>query len=143
MGIAFSANLITLYLFYEGLTLITYPLVTHHGDEEARRGGRLYLGILLGTSIVFLLPAIAVTWAVAGTLEFTRGGILGGGLSNAAIGGLLALYMFGIGKAALMPFHRWLPAAKNSVIFPTAWAAICSAAPATDSGVSSAAANTT
>ena len=132
MGIAFSANLLTLYLFYEGLTLITYPLVTHHGDEEARRGGRLYLGVLLGTSFLFLLPAIAVTWAVAGTLEFTRGGILGRGLSNSAIGGLLALYMFGIGKAALMPFHRWLPAA---MVAPTPVSALLHAVAVVKAGV--------
>ena len=132
MGIAFSANLLTLYLFYEGLTLITYPLVTHHGDEEARRGGRLYLGVLLGTSFLFLLPAIAVTWAVAGTLEFTRGGILGSGLSNAAIGALLALYMFGIGKAALMPFHRWLPAA---MVAPTPVSALLHAVAVVKAGV--------
>ncbi len=132
MGIAFSANLLTLYLFYEGLTLITYPLVTHYGDEEARRGGRTYLGVLLGTSIVFLLPAIAVTWAVAGTLEFTPGGILGRGLSNSAIGGLLALYMFGIGKAALMPFHRWLPAA---MVAPTPASALLHAVAVVKAGV--------
>ena len=132
IGIAFSANLITLYLFYEGLTLITYPLVTHHGDEEARRGGRLYLGVLLGTSIVFLLPAIALTWAAAGTLEFTPGGILQHGLSNAAIGGLLALYMFGIGKAALMPFHRWLPAA---MVAPTPVSALLHAVAVVKAGV--------
>jgi multicomponent Na+:H+ antiporter subunit D len=132
IGIAFSANLLTLYLFYEGLTLITYPLVTHHGDEDARRGGRLYLGMLLGTSIVFLLPAIAITWAAAGTLEFTRGGILGNGLSNAAIGGLLALYMFGIGKAALMPFHRWLPAA---MVAPTPVSALLHAVAVVKAGV--------
>ena len=132
MGIAFSANLLTLYLFYEALTLITYPLVTHHGDAEARRGGRLYLVVLLGTSIVFLLPAIAFTWATAGTLEFTHGGILGPGLSNAAIGALLALYMFGIGKAALMPFHRWLPAA---MVAPTPVSALLHAVAVVKAGV--------
>ncbi|MBE0624161.1 MAG: monovalent cation/H+ antiporter subunit D family protein [Burkholderiales bacterium] len=132
MGIAFSANLLTLYLFYEALTLITYPLVTHHGDDEARRGGRLYLGYLLTTSIVFLLPAIVLTWAAAGTLEFTAGGILGSGLSNAGIGGLLALYMFGIGKAALMPFHRWLPAA---MVAPTPVSALLHAVAVVKAGV--------
>ena len=132
MGVAFSANLLTLYLFYEALTLITYPLVTHHGDEEARRGGRLYLGYLLATSIVFLLPAIVLTWAVAGTLDFTSGGILGRGLSNAGIGGLLALYMFGIGKAALMPFHRWLPAA---MVAPTPVSALLHAVAVVKAGV--------
>jgi multicomponent Na+:H+ antiporter subunit D len=132
MGVAFSANLLTLFIFYEGLTLITYPLVTHHGDDEARRGGRVYLGVLLGTSVVFLLPAIVITWSVAGTLEFTPGGILKSGMSNAAIGGLLALYMFGIGKAALMPFHRWLPAA---MVAPTPVSALLHAVAVVKAGV--------
>ena len=60
MGIAFAANVFTLFVFYEMLTLVTYPLVTHHGTEEARRAGRIYLGLLLGTSIMFLLPALVV-----------------------------------------------------------------------------------
>lgn len=132
MGVAFSANLLTLYLFYEGLTLITYPLVTHHGDDEARRGGRVYLSLLLGTSILFLLPAIVITWVEAGTLNFTAGGILGKGMSNAAIGGLLALYIFGIGKAALMPFHRWLPSA---MVAPTPVSALLHAVAVVKAGV--------
>ncbi|MBA3777274.1 MAG: monovalent cation/H+ antiporter subunit D family protein [Betaproteobacteria bacterium] len=111
IGVAFAGNLLTLLIFYEALTLVTYPLVTHHGDQEAKRGGRTYLGILLLTSTVFLLPAIVATWMVAGTLDFTPGGILGDRLSAGAATALLALYVFGIGKAALMPFHRWLPAA--------------------------------
>ena len=133
IGIAFSANLLTLFLFYEMLTLVTWPLVTHHGDGEAREGGRTYLGFLLGTSIVLLLPAIIVTWAFAGTLEFAPGGILrNAGLSNAAVGGLLALYMFGIGKAALMPFHRWLPAA---MVAPTPVSALLHAVAVVKAGV--------
>ena len=111
IGVAFSANLLTLFIFYEALTLVTYPLVTHHGGEEARKGGRTYLGILLLTSTVFLFPAIVGTWVLAGTLDFVPGGILAGKLSPGAATVLLVLFMFGIGKAALMPFHRWLPAA--------------------------------
>jgi multicomponent Na+:H+ antiporter subunit D len=111
IGVALSANLLTLYLFYEALTFVTWPLVTHHGGAEARRGGRTYLALLLATSMLFLLPAIAITWSVAGTLDFAPGGILGGRIEGAAAAGLAALYAFGIGKAALMPLHRWLPAA--------------------------------
>ena len=111
MGIAFAANLFTLFVFYELLTLITYPLVTHDGTDKARAGGRVYLGLLMGTSIVFLLPALVFIWHVAGTTDFVAGGILSGKLGHAGLAGLLALCMFGIGKAALMPFHRWLPAA--------------------------------
>ncbi|MCH7887807.1 MAG: monovalent cation/H+ antiporter subunit D family protein [Proteobacteria bacterium] len=111
VGIAFAANLLTLFVFYEALTIATYPLVAHHGTEEARAGGRTYLGILLGTSIGFFLLAVIVTWNVAGTLEFSPGGILAGKAPPWLVGVLLALYVFGIGKAAVMPFHRWLPAA--------------------------------
>jgi multicomponent Na+:H+ antiporter subunit D len=111
VGIAFAANAFTLFIYYEMLTLVTYPLVTHHGTAEARRGGRVYLALLLGTSIVFLLPALVFTWHAAGTTEFRPGGILPAHLSQGTTMALLALYMFGIGKAALMPFHGWLPAA--------------------------------
>ncbi len=111
IGIAFAGNLLTLFLFYEMLTLVTYPLVTHHGTDEARRAGRVYLGLLIGTSVVFFLPALIITSLLAGTLDFRPGGILGGRVGPAGAGLLLALFMFGIGKAALMPFHRWLPTA--------------------------------
>jgi multicomponent Na+:H+ antiporter subunit D len=132
MGIAFAANMFTLFVFYELLTLITYPLVTHHGTDESRRGGRLYLGLLLGTSLLFLLPAIAITWFVAGTTDFEPGGILAGKLAPLGLGGLLALYMFGIGKAALMPFHRWLPAA---MVAPTPVSALLHAVAVVKAGV--------
>ncbi len=108
MGIAFAGNMLTLFVFYEALTLSTYPLVTHKGTDDARRGGRVYIGILIGTSIGFLLIATIWTWVTAGTLDFTPGGILAGKIEGTPLILLLALYMFGIGKAALIPFHRWL-----------------------------------
>ncbi|MCB1933910.1 MAG: monovalent cation/H+ antiporter subunit D family protein [Candidatus Accumulibacter sp.] len=132
IGIAFAANMFTLFVFYELLTLITYPLVTHHGTHQARAGGRTYLGVLIGTSMLFLLPALVFTWHVAGTTEFTPGGILGDRLSGFALAGLLALYMFGIGKAALMPFHRWLPAA---MVAPTPVSALLHAVAVVKAGV--------
>jgi multicomponent Na+:H+ antiporter subunit D len=132
MGIAFAGNLFTLFVFYELLTLITYPLVTHHGTDEARRGGRAYLGILMGTSIVLLLPALVFVWHVAGTTDFAAGGILAGKLGPAALAGLLALCMFGIGKAALMPVHRWLPAA---MVAPTPVSALLHAVAVVKAGV--------
>jgi multicomponent Na+:H+ antiporter subunit D len=132
MGIAFAGNFFTLFVFYELLTLITYPLVTHHGTDQARRGGRVYLGLLMGTSIVFLLPALVFIWHVAGTTDFTAGGILAGKLGHAELAGLLALCMFGIGKAALMPFHRWLPAA---MVAPTPVSALLHAVAVVKAGV--------
>ncbi len=131
MGIALAGNAFTLFLFYEMLTLVTYPLVTHHGTEKARLAGRVYLGLLVGTSVLFLLPAIVFTWQVAGTTDFRPGGILEG-LAPAAMVGLLALYAFGIGKAALMPVHRWLPAA---MVAPTPVSALLHAVAVVKAGV--------
>lgn len=110
-GIALADNLFTLFIFYEVLTLCTYPLVTHRGTEDARRGGRVYLGLLLTTSIAFFLVAMVWTWQLAGSLEFVAGGLLNGRIAGGTALALLALFLFGIGKAALMPFHRWLPRA--------------------------------
>lgn len=132
MGIAFAANMFTLFVFYEVLTLSTYPLVTHAGTEEAKRAGRVYLGLLLGTSFAFLLTAMLWTWLLAGTLDFTPGGILTGLASPTVIGVLFALYVFGIGKAALMPFHRWLPAA---MVAPTPVSALLHAVAVVKAGV--------
>ena len=132
MGIAFAGNVLTLFVFYELMTLVTYPLVTHHGTEEARRGGRTYLAVLLGTSIVLLLPAVVWTYLAAGSLDFRPGGLLAGRLEAPAAAVLLALYMFGIGKAALMPFHRWLPAA---MVAPTPVSALLHAVAVVKAGV--------
>ncbi len=131
-GIAFAGNLLTLFLFYEALTLATYPLVTHKGNDEAKAGGRVYLGVLLGTSIGILLVAIVATWSIAGTITFRDGGILAGKASPFAASVLFALYMFGIGKAALMPFHRWLPAA---MVAPTPVSALLHAVAVVKAGV--------
>ncbi|MCG8593374.1 MAG: monovalent cation/H+ antiporter subunit D family protein [Kiloniellales bacterium] len=132
MGVAFAGNMLTLFIFYEALTLSTYPLVIHKGNEAARAGGRVYLGILLATSIGLLLLGILATWNVAGTLDFVPGGILEGKVSEPVVGLLLFLYMFGIGKAALMPIHRWLPSA---MVAPTPVSALLHAVAVVKAGV--------
>ena len=132
MGIAFAGNLFTLFLCYEILTLATYPLVSHKGDEKTVRSARIYLGILLTTSIGLLLPAIIWTYAAAGTGDFVLGGILAGKVEGPAVGLLLALYVFGIGKAAVMPVHRWLPAA---MVAPTPVSALLHAVAVVKAGV--------
>jgi len=132
MGVAFSANLLTLFIFYEVLTISTYPLVTHKGDDKAKAGGRTYLGILMTTSIVFLLPAIIWTYAAAGTLDFVPGGILEGQLAAGSATLLLMLFLFGVAKAAVMPVHRWLPAA---MVAPTPVSALLHAVAVVKAGV--------
>ena len=132
MGIAFAANLFTLFIFYELLTISTYPLVAHKETEQAKRGARTYLGILIGTSIAFQLTAIVWTWVATGTLDFEQGGILAGRFDDALVPILLGLYAFGIGKAALMPFHRWLPAA---MVAPTPVSALLHAVAVVKAGV--------
>jgi multicomponent Na+:H+ antiporter subunit D len=111
IGVAFAANLLTLYLFYEMLSLATYPLVTHHQDLEAHSSGRKYLLYILGASIGLVLPAMLISYDLAGTLEFSTQGFLAGTGSKALMGFLLFLFIFGFAKVAIMPFHSWLPAA--------------------------------
>ncbi len=132
LGIALAANMLTLFLFYELLTLATYPLVTHAGDRRARRAGRVYLGLLMGTSIVLMLPAMVWTWQLTGTLAFTGGGVLAGRASDGMLSVLLLLYVLGTGKAALMPFHRWLP---RAMVAPTPVSALLHAVAVVKAGV--------
>jgi multicomponent Na+:H+ antiporter subunit D len=132
IGIAFASNLFTLFAFYEALTLSTYPLVTHRANGEAVRAGRLYLMLLLGTSFLLFLPAIVWTGVLAGTLDFRPGGILAGKADPGTVGILLALYIFGIGKAAVMPVHPWLPAA---MVAPTPVSALLHAVAVVKAGV--------
>ncbi len=137
MGAALAANLLTLFVFYEIMTLSTYPLVTHYGTDEVRRGGRTYLSVLLLTSIGLLLVAISWTWHLTGTVEFREGGILKDAwveqrIGTTALACLLGLFVFGTGKAALMPFHRWLPAA---MVVPTPVSALLHAVAVVKVGV--------
>jgi multicomponent Na+:H+ antiporter subunit D len=135
MGVAFSANLFTLFLFYEALTLATYPLVGHKETAEAKAGARKYVIYLLGAAKVFLMAAIILTYNVAGTLEFRKGGIL----PASALQGeptllylIFALFLFGFAKNAVMPLHSWLPAA---MVAPTPVSALLHAVAVVKTGV--------
>ena len=132
IAIAWSGNLLTLFIFYEVLTFSTYPLVTHKESKEAITAGRIYMGILVGTSVILLLPAILWVWTTTGTLEFTKGGIIKGVIDPAYVPFLLALFAYGIGKAALMPIHRWLPTA---MVAPTPVSALLHAVAVVKAGV--------
>jgi len=132
MGIAASANLITLFIFYEALTISTFPLVSHKGDAKARKGLTIYALILMGTSLALLLPAIIGVQVIAGTTEFQVGGIFPPGTSLLATSILLFLFAFGIAKAALMPTHPWLP---NAMVAPTPVSALLHAVAVVKAGV--------
>lgn len=134
LGVAFSGNLLTLYLFYEMLSLSTWPLVTHHQDKEARTGGRTYLSYLLGTSIAFAIPAIIFTYVKSGgDLSFAGDAIL----AQTDLGYWPALFLllgfaFGFSKAGMMPFHSWLPGA---MVAPTPVSALLHAVAVVKVGV--------
>ena len=132
IGVAFSANLLTLYIFYEMLSFATYPLVTHHQDKEARSSGRKYLLYIVGGSIGLVLPAMIICYQLTGTLEFGRQGFLAGSGSGSLMGLLLIMLLFGFAKGAIMPFHSWLPAA---MVAPTPVSALLHAVAVVKVGV--------
>jgi multicomponent Na+:H+ antiporter subunit D len=132
IGVAFSANLLTLYLFYEMLSLATYPLVTHHQDREARSSGRKYLVYILGGSIGLVLPAMIYVYFSTGTLTFAPQGIYHFPVSKSVAVVLLLMFLFGFAKAGIMPFHAWLPAA---MVAPTPVSALLHAVAVVKVGV--------
>ncbi len=132
MGVAFSANLVTMYLFYEILTIVTYPLVAHKETEEDYAGANKYLFYLLGTSKAFLLVAIILTYVLSGSLTFKPNGLFPDGVNQTALAVTYFLFLFGIGKAAIMPLHAWLPAA---MVAPTPVSALLHAVAIVNSGV--------
>ena len=131
MGIAFSENLFTLFLFYEILTFSTWPLVTHVRTEAAVKAGRIYLGVLLTTSLMLFLLAIVLVGNYGDSLSFVKGGVLAN-THPSLVAVLLVLFTFGIGKAAVMPFHRWLP---NAMVAPAPVSALLHAVAVVKAGV--------
>jgi len=132
MGIAFAGNLLTLFMFYEILTVSTYPLVAHKETEDAIMGGRKYLAYTLTAGVVILF-AIIYIYTLTGTLDFRPGGFLSGHGSPAALIFLFSALILGFGvKAALMPMHEWLPTA---MVAPTPVSALLHAVAVVKAGV--------
>ncbi len=133
MGIAFAADLITLFIFYEVLTFSTFPLVTHKGNLEARNAGRTYLGILVSTSICLLLLGVISVAVYTPSIAFVPGGVFAeSALSPVLVAAIFTLFIYGTGKAALMPVHGWLPAA---MVAPTPVSALLHAVAVVKAGV--------
>ncbi len=135
LGVAFAGSLVTLYLFYEVVSVCTYPLVMHHQDRSAYDGSRKYISYLMFTSKVLLLPALALTYVATGTLDFatnTQTGIFGADAGRALVTVVFFLSLFGYAKAGLMPFHNWLPSA---MVAPTPVSALLHAVAVVKVGV--------
>ncbi len=131
LGVAFSANLLTFLLFFELLTVATWPLVAHRETPEAIAGARKYLVYTLAGGLV-LTAAVVWTWMLTGTLDFRAGGFVAG-LPVRTLAPLFALFMIGCGvKAAIMPLHAWLPAA---MVAPTPVSALLHAVAVVKVGV--------
>lgn len=132
IGVAFAGNLLTFFVFYELLTLATYPLVVHKETAQAFAAGRRYLVFSLGGGLA-LLTAVIWTWQLAGSLDFVPGGFLEGRASAGILSVLLLLFGLGVSvKAAVMPLHAWLPAA---MVAPTPVSALLHAVAVVKAGV--------
>jgi multicomponent Na+:H+ antiporter subunit D len=133
IGIAFSANLLTFIVFYEMLTLATYPLVIHNEKREAINAGRKYLAFTL-TAGLLLVAASAIIYHYTGTIEFTPGGVFGDiELPRNTMLVVFILFLAAVGvKAGIMPIHGWLPAAMAA---PTPVSALLHAVAVVKSGV--------
>lgn len=135
VGVAFSDNLLTLYLFYEIVSVCTYPLVAHHQDEESYEGARKYIIYLTTTAKLFLLPALILIYVLAGTLDFPHNiatGILPAGSTGWVVTMLYIFCIFGFAKNGVMPFHHWLPGA---MVAPTPVSALLHAVAVVKVGV--------
>ncbi|MBN1687603.1 MAG: monovalent cation/H+ antiporter subunit D family protein [Candidatus Omnitrophica bacterium] len=132
IGIAFAGDLLTMFAFYELLTIATYPLVAHKETQEAIVAGRKYLVYCLGAASVFLF-CIAWTYSQTGTLTFQPGGFLENAADPKTLGLLFILFIYGAGvKSALFPVHAWLPTA---MVAPTPVSALLHAVAVVKAGV--------
>jgi multicomponent Na+:H+ antiporter subunit D len=135
IGCAFSDNLFTLYLFYEVVSLSTYPLVAHHQDGEGYESGKKYLVYLTATVKGMVLPAMVGIYCLTGTLDFAdniRSGIFADGENRTLVTILYVCCLLGFAKNGIMPFHHWLPSA---MVAPTPVSALLHAVAVVKVGV--------
>ena len=132
VGVAFSANLITLFVFYEILSLATVPLVGHKETPEAQEGAKKYFLYLLSLSKTLLLSGIIIIYMVAGTTDFQSHGLLQHMQGTPLLFVAFFLFLFGFAKAAVMPVHNWLPSA---MVAPTPVSALLHAVAVVKVGV--------
>ncbi len=135
MGVAFADNLFTLYLFYEVVSICTYPLVAHHQDEESYTGARKYIVYLTTTAKGLVLPAMILIYVLTGTLDFTHNShlsVLSPEINTTLVTILYVCCLLGFAKNGIMPFHNWLPGA---MVAPTPVSALLHAVAVVTVGV--------
>ncbi len=135
IGVAFSANLLTMYLFYEIVSICTYPLVAHHQDKEGYNGARKYIVYLTTTAKALLLPAMILIYVLTGSLDFAPNihtGIFPPEVNKPLVIMLYVFCLFGFAKNGIMPFHHWLPGA---MVAPTPVSALLHAVAVVKVGV--------
>ncbi len=135
IGCAFADNLFTLYLFYEIVSVTTYPLVAHHQDDEGYEGGRKYLVYLTTTAKGLILPAMVLLYVLSGTLDFAtniRTGIIPPEVHRGMVTALYVCCLLGFAKNGVMPLHHWLPGA---MVAPTPVSALLHAVAVVKVGV--------
>ena len=133
LGVAFSADMITMYVFFEMLTLVTIPLVSHYGDHESMYAGRKYAAYtIFGASLGFIAVVLTTIYGDAGVFRY-GGSLLEGGYDPFVLRIAFLLGFFGFGaKAAIFPLHDWLPVASAA---PTPVTALLHAVAVVNSGV--------
>ncbi|MCK4839311.1 MAG: monovalent cation/H+ antiporter subunit D family protein [Desulfobulbaceae bacterium] len=135
IGVAFSDNLFTMYLFYEIVSICTYPLVAHHQDRESYSGARKYIIYLTTTAKGLLLPAMILIYVLTGTLDFADNintGIFPTDANSALVTMLYVFCLLGFAKSGIMPLHNWLPSA---MVAPTPVSALLHAVAVVKVGV--------
>ncbi|MBU0483985.1 MAG: monovalent cation/H+ antiporter subunit D family protein [Proteobacteria bacterium] len=135
IGVAFSDNLFTMYLFYEIVSVCTYPLVAHHQDKESYAGARKYIIYLTTTAKGLLLPAMILIYVLTGTLDFADNistGIFPADVNAAMVTLLYIFCLLGFAKSGIMPLHNWLPSA---MVAPTPVSALLHAVAVVKVGV--------
>lgn len=135
LGVAFSDNFFTMYLFYEIVSVCTYPLVAHAQDKAGYAGAKKYIVYLTTTAKLFLLPALILIYVITGTLDFPHNiheGLFSGDTESWIVIMLYIFCLFGFAKNGIMPFHHWLPGA---MVAPTPVSALLHAVAVVKVGV--------
>jgi len=131
LGIAFSGDILTMYVFYEMLTLITIPLVSHYQDHDSMYAGRVYAAYVIGGAAAAFITVVITTLRMGGMFS-----LAGSSFAGQSVNLMLAVYVigfFGFGvKAAVFPLHYWLPTATAA---PTPVTALLHAVAVVNSGV--------